>query len=67
LIVLFLLKGIISGIAVSAPLGPMGIMCIRNAIQNGWLSAVYIGFGIALADTLFAIIAGFCLAICSVY
>lgn len=34
-------------------------MCIRNAIQKGWLSAVYIGFGIALADTLFAIIAGY--------
>lgn len=57
MIVLFLLKGIISGIAVSAPLGPMGILCIRNSIQKGWKSSVYVGLGIALADTLFAIVA----------
>jgi len=35
----------------------MGILCIRNAIQKGWISAVCIGLGIALADTLFAIAA----------
>lgn len=57
--ILFLVKGLLSGLAVSAPLGPMGIMCIRNALQKGWSSAFYIGLGIALADTLFAIVAGY--------
>lgn len=59
MIIYFLLKGLVFGLAVSAPLGPMGIMCIRNAIQKGWINAIYIGLGIALADTLFAVIAGF--------
>lgn len=64
---LFFIKGLLSGIIVSAPLGPMGIMCIRNAIQKGWSSAIFVGLGIALADTLFAIVAGFSVSYIQVF
>lgn len=45
--------------AVSAPLGPMGILCIRNSLQKGWTGALSMGFGMAVADSFFAAAAGF--------
>ncbi len=55
----YLIKGIIVGLAVSVPLGPMGVLCIQRTVNNGLKSGYVSGFGITLADTIYALIAGF--------
>ena len=55
---LFLLKGIIVGMAVSAPIGPASIMCIRRTLHSGLWLGLASGFGVATADTIYGSIAG---------
>jgi len=50
-------KGIIMGLLVSAPLGPVGVMCIQRTINRGVKSGFVSGIGAASADTVYAIIA----------
>ena len=57
------IKGIIIGLLVSAPLGPIGIMCIQRTLNRGYMSGFVSGLGAAVADTIFAVIAGFGLTI----
>ncbi|NOU16784.1 MAG: LysE family transporter [Bacteroidales bacterium] len=56
-----LLKGIMIGLLVSIPLGPIGVICIQRTINKGRLSGFFSGIGAASADTIFAAIAGFSL------
>jgi threonine/homoserine/homoserine lactone efflux protein len=60
---LLILKGIIVGISVSAPLGPLGILCIQRTINKGFLSGFFSGLGAAVADILYASVAGFGISI----
>ena len=53
-----LLKGIILGLTVSMPLGPIGIVLINRTIKRGILSGLFSGLGLASADTILAILAG---------
>ena len=57
------IKGIIIGLLVSAPLGPIGIMCIQRTLNRGYMSGFVSGLGAAAADIIFAVIAGFGLTI----
>lgn len=50
-------KGIIMGLLVSAPLGPVGVVCIQRTINRGVKSGFISGIGAAAADTVYAIIA----------
>jgi threonine/homoserine/homoserine lactone efflux protein len=52
------LYGIIMGLFVTIPLGPVGVMCIQRTINRGWKSGLVSGLGAAFADTIYAIIAG---------
>ncbi|MCL4484581.1 MAG: LysE family transporter [Bacteroidetes bacterium] len=56
-------KGIVTGLAVSIPLGPLGILCIQRTVNKTWKSGIFSGIGIAMADTMYAFIAGFSLSI----
>lgn len=53
-----LFKGFVLGIAVSMPLGPVGILLVNRTIKRGLLSGFFSGMGLAAADTILAIIAG---------
>ncbi len=53
-----LLKGIVLGLMVSMPLGPIGIILINRTIKRGFLSGFFSGLGLASADTILAILAG---------
>lgn len=53
-----LLKGIILGLVVSMPPGPIGIVLINRTIKRGLLSGFVSGLGLATADTLLAVLAG---------
>jgi len=55
----FFLKGIIIGASVSAPVGPIGLLCINRSLTEGRLRGFVSGLGAATADMVFCIIAGF--------
>jgi threonine/homoserine/homoserine lactone efflux protein len=52
-------KGIIIGISASIPMGPVGVLCVNKTLNKGRISGFVTGSGAALADALYAIIAGF--------
>jgi threonine/homoserine/homoserine lactone efflux protein len=56
-------KGFLIGIAVSVPLGPLGMLCIKRTVNKNWKSGFLSGIGIATSDAVYAIIAGFSLTI----
>lgn len=51
-----LLKGVLLGLAVSMPLGPIGIILINRTIKRGFLSGFFSGLGLGSADTLLAVL-----------
>ena len=55
----FLLKGMLVGMVIAVPVGPVGILCIRRTILDGRLPGLFSGLGAASADSLFGIVAGF--------
>ncbi|HEY4788819.1 MAG TPA: LysE family transporter [Bacteroidales bacterium] len=52
-----LFKGMLMGLLVSAPLGPVGVICIQRTINRGVKSGFVSGVAAASADTVYAIIA----------
>jgi threonine/homoserine/homoserine lactone efflux protein len=52
------LKGIVLGLTVSMPLGPVGILLINRTLKRGILSGFFSGLALATADTMLAIVAG---------
>jgi threonine/homoserine/homoserine lactone efflux protein len=55
----FLLKGMGIGFSIAAPVGPIGVLCIRRTWSNGWASGLISGLGAATADAIYGSIAGF--------
>lgn len=55
----FLLKGMVVGIVIAVPVGPVGVLCIRRTIFHGRWAGLLSGLGAATADAVFGIIAGF--------
>ena len=56
---LLLLKGFVIGFAVAAPIGPVGLLCIRRSIADGKLRGFVTGLGAAVADAFMAIVVVF--------
>ncbi len=54
-------KGILIGLLVSVPLGPIGVLVIQRTVNKSRIAGLLSGMGAALSDTLYAIIAGFSL------
>ena len=52
-------EGIVLGILVSAPLGPIGVLTIQRTINKGRNSGIMTGLGALTADTFYAALAGF--------
>jgi threonine/homoserine/homoserine lactone efflux protein len=55
----FFLKGVLVGLIIAVPAGPVGVLCIRRTIFNGRLAGFISGIGAATGDAIFGIIAGF--------
>ncbi len=53
------IKGLIIGISIAAPVGPIGVLCIRRTLVEGRLAGLVSGLGAATADGIYGIIAGF--------
>ncbi len=45
------------GLAVAAPVGPMGMLCIRRTLTDGPRAGLAIGFGIAGGDAIYGLVA----------
>lgn len=55
----FFLKGLIVGLSLAAPVGPIGILCIRRTLANGRAAGFVSGLGAATADAMYGAAAGF--------
>jgi threonine/homoserine/homoserine lactone efflux protein len=54
----FLLRGLIIGFSIAAPVGPIGVLCIRRTLAEGRASGLVSGLGAATADAIYGCIAG---------
>ena len=54
-----LVRGILLGIVIAAPVGPIGLLCIRRTLEGDVVMGFATGLGAALADGLFGAIAAF--------
>jgi threonine/homoserine/homoserine lactone efflux protein len=55
----FLLRGLMIGFSIAAPVGPIGVLCIRRTLTEGRISGLVSGLGAATADAIYGCIAGF--------
>ncbi len=53
------MKGLIIGISIAAPVGPIGVLCIKRTLAEGKLSGLVSGLGAATADAFYGMVAGF--------
>lgn len=51
------LEGIVIGFAIAAPVGPIGVLCIRRTLADGRVSGLVSGLGAATADALYGAVA----------
>lgn len=61
------LRGLIIGFSIAAPVGPIGILCIRRTLAEGRASGFLSGLGAATADALYGCVAGFGLTVISTF
>jgi threonine/homoserine/homoserine lactone efflux protein len=50
-------QGIIIGLTLAVPVGPLSLLCIRRAVDSGRLHGIVSGIGVATADSLYAAVA----------
>jgi threonine/homoserine/homoserine lactone efflux protein len=55
---LVLWKGLLLGFSIAAPVGPIGVLCIRRSLAAGFGSGFASGLGAATADGLYGLVAG---------
>jgi len=55
----FFLRGIVIGFSIAAPVGPIGVLCIRRTLAQGRLCGFASGLGAATADAVYGCVAGF--------
>src|SRR5947207_12444096 len=54
-----LLRGLIIGMSIAAPVGPIGVLVIRRTLAEGRIAGLVTGLGVATADALYGCVAGF--------
>lgn len=55
-------RGLLLGLMIAAPVGPIGLLCIRRTIHKGLLIGFATGLGAAFADGIFGALAAFSVA-----
>lgn len=58
-----LLKGLLLGFSIAAPVGPIGILCIQQSLNHGRIYGLVAGLGAATADAFYGLVAAFGLTI----
>jgi threonine/homoserine/homoserine lactone efflux protein len=54
-----LLRGLAMGFAIAAPVGPIGVLCIRRTLAQGRAAGLLSGLGAATADAFYSSVAAF--------
>ena len=54
-----LIRGLLAGLIIAAPVGPVNVLCISRTLSKGRRSGLVSGLGAAAADTFYGSIAGF--------
>ena len=54
-----IVKGVIIGIVASAPMGPVGVLCIQRTLNKGRAYGLVTGVGAAFSDILYALLTGY--------
>lgn len=65
MVVLNVLRGLLLGFSIAAPVGPIGVLCIRRTLANGRVVGFVSGLGAATADAFYGAVAGFGLTVIS--
>lgn len=52
-------RGIAVGVLISAPMGPVGMLCIQRTIDKGRHAGFYTGIGAAISDLFYCLLTGF--------
>ena len=55
----FFLRGLLIGFSIAAPVGPIGVLCIRRTLADGRMAGLASGLGAATADAFYGSLAGF--------
>jgi len=53
------IQGLVLGLAVSMPIGPIGVLCIQRALDRSWFHGFCAGLGATAADLIYAVLAAF--------
>lgn len=61
------LRGLVIGFAIAAPVGPIGLLCIRRAVSGGFAQGFAAGLGAAAADGIYGAVAAFGLTAVSAF
>ena len=54
-----ILRGIAIGFSIAAPVGPIGVLCIRRTLAEGRVVGLATGLGAATADAIYGCMAAF--------
>src|SRR6476661_4664797 len=63
----FVFRGLLIGFSIAAPVGPIGVLCIRRTLAEGGLYGLVSGLGAATADATYGLVAGFGLTFISTF
>ncbi|HKW50324.1 MAG TPA: LysE family translocator [Candidatus Eisenbacteria bacterium] len=55
----YLVRGIVIGFSIAAPVGPIGVLCIRRTLADGRAAGFVTGLGAATADAIYGFLAAF--------
>ena len=55
----FIFKGMLIGLIASAPMGPVGVLCVQRTLNKGRWYGFITGIGAALSDMIYAAITGY--------
>lgn len=52
-------RGLAIGVIISAPMGPVGILCVQRTLSKGRKAGFYTGVGAAISDLFYCLLTGF--------
>jgi threonine/homoserine/homoserine lactone efflux protein len=58
----FIFKGLLIGMIASAPMGPVGVLCVQRTLKKGRWYGFATGIGASVSDIIYAAITGFGMA-----
>ena len=64
---IFFIKGVILGFSIAAPVGPLGVLCIRRTLANGMKNGFLSGLGAATADAIYGLLAVLGISVVSIF